>query len=355
MDNFRYTAVRWVLFKFGAEQSHHLVFTLLKIFDKYRFLRNLCLRGTKVDTTRIGQTIRNLKFSNPIGLAAGFDKDAQAVNSLINLGFGFIEVGTVTLKPQPGNPRPRLFRHPRYESLQNAMGFNNKGLKAMQNQLKKRYPASVPIGVNVGKNKETPNDKCLDEYAALFEGLKDYCDYFVINISSPNTPGLRELANEKFVTDIFRIGIEATSKPIFLKLSPDSDINSLIKLTHVAVEAGAVGIIANNTSTNYSLCPGAKQFGGLSGQAIRDQSLRVLRAISHEMFRKTTIISVGGIDDAYEAYRRIKAGASLVQIYTGLVYKGPGLIKTINQELNELLRRDGFKCLSDAVGADLAN
>jgi len=300
------------------------------------------------------QEIFGRTFQNPVGLGAGFDKNGQYITAMPTLGFGFTEIGTVTPRSQPGNPRPRLFRLIEDNSIQNAMGFNNKGSHYMIQQLKKLYFFDYPIGINIGKNKVTPENEALNDYETLFKAFKNYGDYIVINISSPNTPGLRDLQNENFIQAIFALAKEITSQPVLLKIAPDMEAEDAVILCKTAVDAGAAGIIATNTTIDYSLTdsPRKKDFGGISGALLTEKSYRLFKAIGKELYGKTLLISVGGIDSAEEAYRRIKAGASLVQVYSMLVYRGPTLIKEINEGLIKLLKNDGYSHISEAIGAD---
>ncbi len=268
------------------------------------------------------------------------------------LGFGFTEIGTVTPKPQTGNPKPRMFRHIDEQSIQNAMGFNNDGLLKVQKRLKTRYPFTTPIGINIGKNKVTPDSEAINDYTTLIKALHSLGDYLVINISSPNTPGLRDLQNEEFITRLFTEAKAITDKPILLKIAPDMTIDDAVALTSLAVEKGANGIIATNTTIDYSLVKNPQSFGGLSGAVLKKKSFEIFEAIAKELYGKTTLISVGGIDSAQEAYKRIKAGASLVQIYSALVYHGFDMIKNINIELSELIKADGYTNITQAIGAD---
>ena len=208
------------------------------------------------------------------------------------------------------------------------------------------------MGINIGKNKLTSEDDALNDYETLFKAFKEYGDYIVINISSPNTPGLRDLQNEAFINAIFKMAKEITTQPVLLKIAPDMEPEDAIVLCKTAVEAGAAGIIATNTTIDYSLTPHAKDFGGISGALLTEKSYQLFKAIGQELYGKTLLISVGGIDSAEEAYRRIKAGASLVQVYSMLVYRGPALIKEINEGLIKLLQKDGYKHISEAIGAD---
>src|SRR5215210_3130123 len=310
------------------------------------FRRNLVAAGP------LRQKLFGRELLNPVGLAAGFDKDAAAVRAMPALGFGFVEVGTVTPLPQPGNPRPRLFRHPAERSLQNSLGFNNGGMAAMRARLEKLYPFELPLGANLGKNKATPPERALADYETLIRGLHPFCDYLVVNLSSPNTPGLRDLQNEDFLRSLFSIAKGITAKPILVKIAPDLEPAQAVALAETAVGAGAAGIIATNTTVDYSLVPAAKDFGGLSGQCLREKSFRIFEAVAKALFGKAVLISVGGIDSGAEAYRRLRAGASLVQIYTALIYEGPSLPRRINEELLRLMERDGVKGIGEVIGAD---
>jgi dihydroorotate dehydrogenase len=291
-------------------------------------------------------------FLNPVGLAAGFDKNATMIPASVALGFGFTEIGTLTPKPQEGNPRPRLWRHIEEESIQNAMGFNNDGLFRISHRLKNIYPFSTPIGVNIGKNKTTSEENALKDYTTLIKALHPYADYMVINISSPNTPGLRDLQNETFISELFSQAKFITSKPILLKIAPDMSEDQAVQLCSHAVESGADGIIATNTTVDYSLVSEPEEIGGLSGEVLRDRSFYIFDAIARVLYGKTTLISVGGISTPEEAYRRIRAGASLVQLYTSLIYKGPEVVEEINNGLIDLLASDGYTSITQAIGAD---
>lgn len=341
-----YPALRRSLFQLDPETGHRLGMAALRAVQGVPGLPNALARRQLVADPRLRQTLFGREFPNPVGLAAGFDKDALAVRAMPALGFGFVEVGTVTPLPQPGNPRPRLFRHPAERSLQNALGFNNGGLEAMRRRLARLHPFVLPLGVNVGKNKATPPEKALSDYEILIRGLHEVCDYLVVNLSSPNTPGLRDLQNEEFLRTLFGMAKGITAKPVLVKIAPDLEPAQAVGLSEVAVEAGAAGIIATNTTTDYSLLPGAKDFGGLSGQVLREKSFRILEAVAKALFGRTVLISIGGIDSGAEAYRRLRAGASLVQIYTGLIYEGPSLPRRINEELLGLMERDGVPPLS---------
>jgi dihydroorotate dehydrogenase len=233
------------------------------------------------------------------------------------------------------------------------MGFNNKGSYHMLQRLKKLSFLDYPVGINLGKNKNSSESEAMHDYETLFRAFRDYGTYLSVNISSPNTPGLRDLQNETFIGELFRTGRSITEKPILLKIAPDMTEKEAVKLCTAAVKAGASGIIATNTTVDYSLTPDAKDFGGISGALLKEKSYTIFRAVAEALYGKTVLISVGGIDGADEAYRRIRAGASLIQIYTALIYGGPALIRDINLGLVRRLKKDGFSHISEAIGADL--
>jgi len=349
-----YQTMKKILFKFQPETAHNIAEFAFKYaaFICPFIVSNYAKKHFITDVS-IRQNILGMDFLNPVGLAAGFDKNATMIKTLSALGFGHIEYGTLTPKPQSGNPKPRLFRYPKFNSLQNAMGFNNDGMDAISTRVSKLYPYTIPLGANIGKNKVTPLKNAIDDYAVLIDRFKDLADYLVINISSPNTKGLRDLQNEEFIKSLFELAIKKTTKPIFLKIAPDMPIDQAISISNVALEYGAKGIIATNTTIDYSLLPNAKDFGGISGEVLKQKSYNFFKSLSQELFGKITLISVGGISSADEAYKRIKAGASLVQIYSSFIFQGPKVIEDINTNIIKLLKQDGFSHISEAVGADL--
>lgn len=349
---FNYETIKKIMFNFDPETAHKIAEMGLRVLPKCRMLNNYMVNRNFVSDPILTQEIFGKKFYNPIGLGAGFDKNAHVVNAMMAMGFGYTEIGTMTPKPQDGNAKPRLFRYPEYESIQNAMGFNNHGSYEVANNLKKVYPNVIPIGASIGKNKITPENEALKDYEILIKNFKDICDYMVVNISSPNTPNLRDLQNEEFIKSIFGMAKEITDTPILLKIAPDMAHETAIELCKTAVECGADGIIATNTTQDYSLLPNPKDFGGLSGRILSDKSYEIFKAIAKELHGKTTLISVGGISDAEDVYRRIKAGASLVQIYSAFIFQGPSMCRNINNELIELLKKDGYNNITEAIGAD---
>jgi dihydroorotate dehydrogenase len=338
---------------FDPETAHSIGETALKILPTITPLNNYMIKKNFIVDNKLQQDILAKPFQIPVGLGAGFDKNATMVNSMMALGFGFTEIGTMTPKPQEGNPKPRLFRHKNEKSLQNAMGFNNEGSAVVAKNLSAVYPSGIPVGANIGKNKTTSQEDALNDYKILIEKFKDISDYLVINISSPNTPNLRDLQNEAFITELFTMARALTNKPIFLKIAPDMEANVAIDLCKTAVNSGASGIIATNTTIDYSLVKEPKEIGGISGAVLAPKSYELFKAIAKELFGKTILISVGGISDAQEAYKRLKAGASLVQCYSGLIFEGPCMVRKINAGILELMHKDGFKTIQDVIGSDL--
>ncbi len=347
-----YQAIKSLLFKLQPESAHHVAESLLRLPNIYQFPFNFFLKSHFIDDKILHQEIFGRTFFNPVGLGAGFDKNATMIRGIQTLGFGFTEIGTVTPKPQGGNPKPRMFRHIEEESIQNAMGFNNDGAYKVTKRLKKYFPFTTPIGINIGKNKITPEREAINDYIHLIKAFNNMGDYFVINISSPNTPGLRDLQNEVFIGSLFQKAKALTDMPILLKIAPDMEIEEAVALTKMAVEKGADGIIATNTTIDYSLVKHPKTIGGLSGAVLKEKSFKIFEAIAKELYGKTLLISVGGIDSAEEAYRRIKAGANLVQIFSALVFHGPDMIMNINKRLIELLKADGYNSITEAIGKD---
>lgn len=349
---FNYETLKPWLFKLQPENAHTLGALVLRSASYCPPLFNPLIGKFFISHPSLTQELFGRTFLNPVGMAAGFDKNATIIEGTLAMGFGFTEIGTLTPKPQEGNPRPRLWRHIEEESIQNAMGFNNDGLFRISHRLKNIYPFSTPIGVNIGKNKITSEENALKDYTTLIKALHPYADYMVINISSPNTPGLRDLQNETFISQLFAEAKALTSKPILLKIAPDMLEDQAVALCVHAVESGADGIIATNTTIDYSLVSEPEEIGGLSGEVLRERSFYIFDAIARALYGKTTLISVGGISTPEEAYRRIRAGASLVQLYTSFIFKGPEVVEEINNGLIDLLSRDGYTSITEAIGAD---
>ncbi len=347
-----YKKIKPLLFKMDPERAHGVAEAYLRMLSSISPLKKSYIKSNFIDDEMLKQRLFDVEFANPVGLAAGFDKNATMIEAAQALGFGFSEIGTITPRPQKGNPKPRMFRHIEQKSLQNAMGFNNDGSYAVARRLKKASPTPIPIGINIGKNKDTTELDAIQDYSNLLKSLRSYGNYIVINISSPNTPGLRDLQNEQFIEALFKEAKSITTKPILLKIAPDMSCDQAVELSKMALKHGSDGIIATNTTVDYSLVTKPYSIGGLSGEVLKDKSFEIFDAIASELFGKTTLISVGGIDSAEEAYRRIKAGASLIQIYTALVYGGETLIGDINRGLIELLKVDGYTNITEAIGAN---
>ena len=348
-----YDTLKKIFFLFDPETAHKIAeFGLRALYATPGGLEALAKFGVYKDEI-LTQNIWNLSFDNPVGIAGGFDKNATMIAPLAALGFGHIDFGTFTPRPQSGNEKPRLFRLVSEQSIQNAMGFNNEGADIIEHRVRKIYPFVIPIAANIGKNKATPNEDALSDYEALGHKFNGLCDFFIINVSSPNTPNLRALQENSFISELIGAMKKITNRPLVLKLAPDMSADQAIALCECAVQSGASGIIINNTSVDYSLSPNARDFGGLSGRLITEKSRELFAQVARELFGRTILISCGGIDSAQEAYERIKSGASLVQIFTAFIFKGPFVAKSINEGLAELLRADGFNNISEAVGVNL--
>ena len=339
-----YSLLRPLLFRLDPEHAHRFTFRMLDAAA--RVPGALALVGAERPPKGAAVRVMGLEFPGPVGLAAGMDKDAEHVAALARIGFGHVEIGTVTPLPQPGNDRPRLFRLRTDRALINRMGFNNGGATAAAERLRKRVPGIV-VGGNIGKNKNTPNEAAVEDYVKCFRALHPVVDYFVVNVSSPNTPGLRALQDKGPLLGILArmkaLSDELGTKPILLKIAPDLTDEQLDDVVAVVKESGIAGIVATNTTIARTglRTPAATLesigAGGLSGAPLRERSLAVVRYLRARLPRPFVIIGVGGIDSAEAAMERLDAGADLVQVYTGLVYEGPALLKRINQAY--LLRR----------------
>lgn len=348
-----YDTLKKIFFRFDPETAHKIAeFGLRALYATPGGLEALAKFGVYKDEI-LTQKIWDLSFDNPVGIAGGFDKNATMIAPLAALGYGHIDFGTFTPRPQSGNEKPRLFRLVSEQSIQNAMGFNNEGADVIERRVRKIYPFVIPIAANIGKNKATSNEDALSDYEVLGRKFNGLCDFFIINVSSPNTPNLRALQENSFISELIGAMKKITNRPLVLKLAPDMSADQAIALCECAVQSGASGIIINNTSVDYSLSPNARDFGGLSGRLITEKSRKLFAQVARELFGRTILISCGGIDSAQEAYERIKSGASLVQIFTAFIFKGPFVAKSINEGLAELLRADGFNSISEAVGVNL--
>lgn len=333
--------IKPVFFLFQPETIHHLVFKTIKLFCRIPGVAAITKSIYVVNDKRLERKLFGLTFPNPVGLAAGFDKDAKLFDELGYYGFGFIEIGTLTPKAQPGNEKPRMFRLPEDEGLINRMGFNNGGTEAAVERLKKRK-TNIIIGGNIGKNKITPNEEAVSDYEKCFESLFDYVDYFVVNVSSPNTPNLRALQDKEPLTQLLGRVKELNAqkknpKPILLKIAPDLTNGQLDDIVEIVKETKIDGLIATNTTIDRSNLKTDKAkveamgAGGLSGKPLTKRATEVVKYLSDKSAGAFPIIAVGGIHTAADAIEKLNAGAALVQIYTGFIYEGPGIVKRINK------------------------
>jgi dihydroorotate dehydrogenase len=338
------SVVKPLLFQLDAERAHHLIFNNLKRAAKVPGT-TAALRGLyDYRHPSLAREVFGLHFPNPVGLAAGFDKNAMLTDELANLGFGFVEIGTVTPRPQPGNPQPRLFRLPQDGALLNRMGFNNDGAAAVAARLRQRTNRQLLIGGNIGKNKDTPNELASADYVAAFEALAKEVDYFVVNVSSPNTPGLRELQDKKPLISLLQAVQQhnlarAQPRPLLLKIAPDLTDAQLDDILEIARETQLSGLVATNTTISRAgLATPADRVsaygaGGLSGRPLRARATEVIAYLHRHSQGSLPIIGAGGIHSAQDALEKLAAGATLVQLYTGFIYEGPGLVKQINQAI----------------------
>ncbi len=335
--------IRPVLFLFSPETIHHFTFKTLKILGSIPGVLSLIKSIYSISDKQLERTLFGITFKNPVGLAAGFDKDAILIDELAAFGFGFIEIGTLTPKPQPGNDKPRLFRLPEDQAIINRMGFNNHGVDAAVEKLRMRK-SNVIVGGNIGKNKVTPNEEAFEDYNKCFEALYPYVDYFVVNVSSPNTPNLRALQEKeplkKLLSEVKALSLaKEKPKPVLLKIAPDLNSDQLNDVVEILKETNTDGVIATNTTisreglisdTQKVTAIGA---GGLSGKPLATRATEVISYLRSKLGPDFPIIGVGGILSAQDAVDKLNAGADLIQIYTGFIYEGPALIKSINKAL----------------------
>jgi dihydroorotate dehydrogenase len=330
--------IRPILFWFDPEEVHYFTFRIIRLVSKIPGFPSLFRALYEVNDKRLEREVFGLTFKNPVGLAAGFDKDAKLYKELSNFGFGFIEIGTLTPVGQEGNPKKRLFRLKEDSAIINRMGFNNGGVKKAVARLKSNK--NVLIGGNIGKNKLTPNENAVQDYEICFDALFDYVDYFVVNVSSPNTPNLRALQDKKPLTDLLQTlqnknNVKAIPKPILLKIAPDLTNDQLLDIIEIVNETKIAGVIATNTTISREglISENKNEIGGLSGKPLAKRATEVIRFLSEKSNDSFPIIGVGGIHSAQDALEKLEAGASLVQLYTGFIYEGPKLIKEINTAL----------------------
>lgn len=330
--------IKPILFLGDPEWIHYFVFSLIRWIHKIPGVPFLIKVLYQVHHPKLERELFGIRFKNPVGLAAGFDKDAKLYRELSNFGFGFIEIGTLTPKPQSGNPKKRLFRLPQDAALINRMGFNNEGVEAAIPRLQKNK--NIIVGGNIGKNKITPNEKAVEDYIGCFEALYPHVDYFVVNVSSPNTPNLRELQEKKPLTDLLntlqkRNQEKDQPKPILLKIAPDLTDDQLLDIIDIVKTTQTAGVIATNTTLSREglLSANKNETGGLSGKPLMQRSTEVIRFLSEKSQKAFPIIGVGGIHKPEDAIAKINAGADLVQLYTGFIYEGPRVVKRINKAL----------------------
>ena len=381
--DFVFRQLRPLLFSGDAETAHERMLSSVEMVSKIPgvipFLRWQFREESPVLHTKLfGKTV-----NNPIGLAAGFDKDGRIYPALFALGFGFVEIGTVTPLPQAGNLKPRIFRLLEDQALVNRLGFNNQGIQKlvekldsgtkkisteeadMINQSSEQHEkfSSGMLGINIGKNGDTSLEKAREDYVSALSALHPFADYFTINISSPNTEGLRRLQEKQMLRELLESVCSRRDKldrnhirktPLLVKLSPDLDDQGLQNCTGVIKEFPIQGVIATNTTLDRQQLKSSQKIeqGGLSGKPLKERSTEVVRTLFQELGNEVTIIGTGGIFNGTDAYQKIRAGAAAVQIYTALIYEGPGLVRRIKQELAELLERDGFNCVTDVIGID---
>lgn len=349
-----YRALRWVFFLVSPERIHTWVFALLRVATGLAVSRRLLAKWLAPSDPVLETTVFGVTFPGPVGLAAGFDKNGSGINAWGPLGFGYAEVGTVTAQAQPGNPAPRLFRLPEDRALLNRMGFNNHGAGELAIKLT-RSQSTVPIGVNIGKTKVTPPEHAVDDYAESTRLCGPLADFVVVNVSSPNTPGLRDLQAVASLRPILAAVRAETTKPVLVKIAPDLSDDDVDEIADLAVELGLAGIVATNTTISREglLTPGVAELGagGVSGAPVAARSLEILRRLHKRVGDQLVLISVGGIETADDAWERILAGASLVQGYTGFIYGGGLWAKHIHDGVAAKLKAGGFASLADAVGS----
>lgn len=337
-----YKLIKPILFKFDPENIHHFVTGSLRTVNRIWGVKSLLNQTFVVESKQLEREVMGLKFKNPLGLAAGFDKNGSMIEELAQFGFGFIEIGTVTPLPQSGNEKPRMFRLPQDSALINRMGFNNQGVDVVAHRLSKLDRKGLIIGGNIGKNKNTPNEDALSDYIKCFDKLFDVVDYFVVNVSSPNTPGLRALQEKEPLMNILnslqqRNRKNDITRPILLKIAPDLTDSQLDDIVEIVRETKIAGVIATNTTISRDGLSSPddlrSQTGGLSGKPLTHRSTEVVKYLAQHSNNEFVIIGVGGIHSPKDAIEKLEAGASLIQIYTGFIYEGPGLIKRILKSL----------------------
>ncbi len=357
--SFYKSILRPILFKLSPEKAHEIGIEALRVGLRFEAAQKIAAKRF-LSENAFGAIERfGLKFKNPLGVAAGFDKNGRVVNQLAALGFGFVEVGTITFNPQKGNEKPRLFRLPEDKALINRLGFNNEGAREVVERLKKINPKCV-LGVNIGKNKDVPNETAIENYLRSFDSAFEVADYIAVNVSSPNTPNLRELQRaenlEELLSSLQKRNAELSksnqTKPLLVKIAPDLSEAEIELIVDVSLKLNLAGIIATNTTVKReNLKSNVKESGGLSGEPVRNRSNEVISTIYQYSNGNLPIIGVGGIFTAEDAFAKIVSGASLVQSYTGFVYQGISFAKQVNEGLTKILRDKDFKNLDEAIGS----
>ena len=352
-------ALRSLLFRFEAERAHRMALAGARLLGAVPGASRLAALRYRVDDPRLAHDVFGLRFANPVGLAAGYDKDGIAVRGLAGFGFGHLEVGTVTPEAQPGNPKPRLHRIPEQHALLNSLGFPNSGAESVRRRLRRSRIPGVVVGVNIGKGKETPIERAAADYAGLVGELRGVADFLVVNVSSPNTPGLRRLQSRGYLSELLgqvvrRRDAGNPRPPVLVKASPDLDPGGLDDVLAAVEAAGVDGLIATNTTIDRTGVGArwAGEVGGLSGPPLAAASTAVVRRAARAFAGRLPVVGVGGIDGPAAALEKIRAGASLVQVYTGLVYRGPGLVRAVNRGILAELERTGAGNVAALVGVE---
>ncbi|WP_132994317.1 quinone-dependent dihydroorotate dehydrogenase [Gordonia zhaorongruii] len=359
VNRYAYPALLAVMFRVPPERIHRIIAAAIRVAGRAPGVRTVLARIFAVDDPALRSTVFGVDFPAPVGLAAGFDKSASAVNAWGQLGFGYAEVGTITGRAQPGNPAPRLFRLPADRALINRMGFNNPGAHAAADSLAQSRPGPVraPIGANIGKTKVVPIDGAVDDYRLSASLLGPLADFVVVNVSSPNTPGLRDLQAVESLRPVLSAVLEVTTVPVLVKIAPDLSDDDVDAVADLAVELGLAGIVATNTTiAREGLTTAADEVesigaGGLSGPPVADRSLDVLRRLHSRVGGRIALVSAGGIETADQAWQRICAGADLLQVYTGFIYGGPVWLRELHTGIADRLRAHGFSNIEEAVGS----
>jgi dihydroorotate dehydrogenase len=340
--------VRPWLFQTDPETAHERALNLGTSLGRCRIARDAIETAFAFEDRRLRQTVFGIEFPNPVGLAAGYDKNAVGLELWTALGFGFAEIGSVTLRPQPGTEPPRLFRQPGQRSLINRMGFNNDGAEAIAARIPPR-PHGTPVAVNVGKNRDVDLAHAGENYAATIDAFRDRADFFVINVSSPNTPGLRKLQDKEMLDGLLgRVTKLHVTTPVLLKIAPDLTFDQIDDAVDLIEQHKLAGVVATNTTTDHPTPPE----GGLSGAPLRARTTECIRHVRRQTKGRLPIIGVGGIFTAADAYEKTRAGACLVEVWTGMIFEGPSIVRNINHGLLRLLARDGFGTMADAVGTE---